>query len=188
MLYAVLSTKHYPNVIAVAKALAAGNPTHYQQLVAYAKNCVEPAYNYFCSKADNDLKPVLDAFKAARYFSPSKFHELKPSAGDIDCLRAFPFLNSSTIIDGLKSEVAAYLAPAEDVFTQIDPIVWWKLHETELPNWAKACRMVLLVQPSSAAAEWVFFHLVKLLHSAATVVPRGLCRNLYHATIQQSFD
>ena len=29
-------------------------------------------------------------------------------------------------------------------------------HETELPHWSKACKMVLLVQPSSAAAKRVF--------------------------------
>ena len=34
----------------------------------------------------NTLKPVSDAFKAAHLFSPFKFHELKPSATDIDCL------------------------------------------------------------------------------------------------------
>ena len=33
---------------------------------------------------------------------------------------------------------------------------WWKQHEIELPNWSRACKMVLLFQPSSAAAERVF--------------------------------
>ena len=97
---------------------------------------MQPAYNYFHLKFNNDLKPVLDAFKAARLFSPSKFHELKPSAADIDCLKAFPFLNSQPTIDGLKSEIPTYMAANEDVPTDF--------------------RLVLLVQPSSAAAERVF--------------------------------
>ena len=76
---------------------------------------MQPAYDYFHLKFNNDLKPVLDAFKAARLFSPSKFHELKPSAADIDCLKAFPFLNSQPTIDGLKSEIPTYMAASEDV-------------------------------------------------------------------------
>ena len=47
--------------------IAGGNPTHEQQFMAYAKACVEPGYNYFCSKFDNGLKPVLIAFKVACY-------------------------------------------------------------------------------------------------------------------------
>ena len=52
-----------------------------------SKACVQPAYKDFYLKFNNDLKPVLDAFKAAHLFSPFKFHELKPSATDIDCLK-----------------------------------------------------------------------------------------------------
>ena len=151
-----MSTQHYPNVVAVARAIAGGNPTHKQKLVAYAKVCVEPAYNYFCSKFDNDLKLVLVAFEAARCFSPSKFYDLEPTVADIDCLRAFPFLDSQPIIYCLKAELPAYLAHAEDVSTEINPVAWWKRHATELPKWAEAFRCILLVQPSSAAAERVF--------------------------------
>ena len=75
MLYASVSNQHYPNVVAVVKAEAKGNATHEQQLVDYSKACVQPAlaYDYFHLKFNNDLKPVLDAFKTARLFSPSKF-------------------------------------------------------------------------------------------------------------------
>ena len=44
---------------------------------------MKPAYNYFHSKFDCDLKPQLMAFKGARYFSPAKIHELRPSISDI---------------------------------------------------------------------------------------------------------
>ena len=80
---------------------------------------------------------------------------MKPSASDLDSLSKFPFLSMSTI-DGLMSELPKYLAASEDVSSQTDIVEWWKLHEAQLPNWAKACQMVLLVQPSSAAAERVF--------------------------------
>ena len=114
-LYASMSNRHYPNVVAVVKAEAKGNATHEQQIINYSKACVQPAYDYFHLKFNNDLKPVLDAFKAASLFSPSKFHELKPSAVDIDCLKAFQFLNSQPTIDGLKSEIPTYMAVSEDV-------------------------------------------------------------------------
>ena len=99
---------------------------------------------------------MLNAFKAARLFSPSKFHELKPSAADIDCLKAFPYLNSQPTIDGLKSEISTYMAASEDVprlLTDINPVAWWKSHAMEPPKLANDFRLVLLVQPSSAAAE-----------------------------------
>ena len=40
--------------------------------------------------------------------------------------------------------------------TDINPVAWWKSHAMELPKWANAFRLVLLVQPSSAAVERVF--------------------------------
>ena len=83
-------------------------------------------YDYFYLKFNNDLKPVLDAFKTARRFSPFKFHELKPSATGIDYLKSFPFLSSQETIDGLKMEIPKYLAASEDVSTEIDLIALWK--------------------------------------------------------------
>ena len=35
-------------------------------------------------------------------------------------------------------------------------LVWWKGYMADLPAWAAACKKLLLVQPSSAAAERVF--------------------------------
>ena len=54
------------------------------------------------------------------------------------------------MIEELKKE---YLSMAEDVDSAIDPIAWWKDH---LPKWSQACKYVILIQPSSAAAERVF--------------------------------
>ena len=50
-------------------------------------------------------------------------------AADLDSLCAFPFLNSTQVIDGLKSELLKYLAAAEDVANQTDIIEWWSSHE-----------------------------------------------------------
>lgn len=83
--------------------------------MAYAKSCVQSAYSYFKTKFDSDLKPTVLAFKAARYFLPSKLRDLKPTATYVDLLRAFTFLDLTSVIDGLKSELPTYLAVAEDV-------------------------------------------------------------------------
>ena len=151
-----MNTEHYPNVAAVARKLANGDPRHEQQLITYAKSCVSAAYAYFKGKFERDLQPAVLAFKAARFFSPHKICELKPSAADIDMVRSIPFLNSQEVLNDLKTELPAYLAAAEDVSPEIDTLHWWKAHESTLPKWAEATRKVLLLQPSSAAAERVF--------------------------------
>ena len=78
------------NVAAVAKQLSHGNSSYENQLVTYAGTCVQPAFDYFELKFSNDLKPVVDAFSADRYFSPSKLSELKPTLTDIDQFAHFP--------------------------------------------------------------------------------------------------
>ena len=156
ILFASVSTLHYPNVAAVAKAEVNGNASHEQQLLDYSKECVQPAYDFFDLKFNNELRPVLDGFKAARLFSLFKLQELKASATDVDCLTAFPFLSSQKTIDGLKMEIPMYMAASEDVSTEIDLITWWKRHAIELPKWAHAFNKVLLVQPSSVAAKKFF--------------------------------
>ena len=80
-------------------------------------------------------------------------------------LRAFPFLNEDIIMDGLSRELAAYFARAGVSF-KVDRMadlaakkvdwVRWRQNEDNLPHWAGAVIVVLLIQPSSAAAEWVF--------------------------------
>ena len=107
------------------------------------------------NKFDIDLKRPLLVFKGARYFDPLKLTELKPTCCDIDELQVLPFLNSKTI-DGLKSELPVYISKAADLSNDICRLAWWKRHAVELPCCSKACKSLLLVQPSSAAAERVF--------------------------------
>ena len=135
LLYSHVSLEHYPNVDAVARLLANGNTTHERQLIAYAKAACVPAYAYFKEKFDNDLRPIVLAFKSTRYLSPSKVNQLKPTANDVYSFAAFLFLNSE-VINGLKSELPEYLAAAEDVSDEFDVLRWWKLHDDNgrLPN------------------------------------------------------
>ena len=64
--------------------------------------------------SSGELKDIVLAFKAARYFVPSKLNELKPTATDIESLKLFPFFDAS-FISQLKAELPAYVAAAEDV-------------------------------------------------------------------------
>ena len=108
-----------------------------------------------------ELNDILLEFKAVRFFSPPQMDELKPTPTEIDTLKKFPFLEDS-LIDRLKEELPSYTAAVEDVSCDVDIAKWWKSHQNELPAWAEACKLVFLVQPSSAAAEQVFSHLENL--------------------------
>ena len=120
---------HYPNVQAIAQELSGGTPAVLQQWVDYAKACVRPGLQYFVDKFTQELGGTVAAFKAACLFLPAKVVELNPDAAAVDSLQAFPFFDAS-VIAALKSELPSYLAKAAD--------------------------SVILVQPSSAAAERIF--------------------------------
>ena len=146
------------NVRAIATAISEEDPCqNVTALERSAKACVEPAITWFLRKFNVDLYDVVVAFKAARLFCPVRIQWLKPTNALVESLRVFPFLDSDTTIDGLKAELPAYLAAAEDVVipTEEKKVEWWCGHEEQLPRWASAVKQVLLVQPSSATAERV---------------------------------
>lgn len=92
-------------------------------------------------------------FKAARYMCPVCIQRLKLTQQSVEVLRIFPFL------DDLKAKLPASLADTEDVVinTEERKVKWWHDHKNQLPHcWASAVKKVLLVQPSSVAAERVF--------------------------------
>ena len=49
-----------------------------------------------------------------------------------------------------------YLSKTCGVSPSIDILDWWKANEGSLPHWSSAAQKILLIQPSSAAAERVF--------------------------------
>ena len=119
---------------------------------------MNPAFEYFKSKFDpsrGELRETLLAFKASRYFAPNQLNELRPSPTEVDRLKSFPFL-SHQLIEEMKCELPAYLSLAEDVSADVNVTSWWKDHEQDIPSWGEASKLMLLVQPSSAAAERVF--------------------------------
>ena len=85
------------------------------------------------------MEGPLACFKAVRFLSPSKVHEICPSASQLDKLiDSFPFLHGS--LSGLKSKLPAYLhvAAAEDVSPDLCPLEFWRRHEDFLLSWAAA--------------------------------------------------
>ena len=154
-LRATISNEYYPNVSAVAKDLSTVS-SQSTQLMKYAKLCVKPAYEYFEEKFSEDLAIALSLFKCACLFDPSKVVDINPSVNKIEQLRVFPFLNSDSVIHELKTELPKYIAASHDVASTADRKGWWKRNSEILPSWSNACKSVLLIQPSSAAAERCF--------------------------------
>ena len=131
-LFPSIYLEHYPNTVAMARLLENGMLARERQLIDYAKTCVEPAYAYFKSKFEGKLKPLVQAFKAARIFSPSKANELKPTTRDVNELQCFSF--DSSLLEGLKAELVTYLACCDDVSTETPICNWWRNHESEIPK------------------------------------------------------
>ena len=119
----------------------------------YAQSCIQPGFDYFVNWFTGELSSQLEAFKAARLFVPHKVVHMCPDASSVDSLRAFPFLKSDILIANLKT----YLGRASNVAAEVDPLPWWSQQISDLPTWVSAFRQVLLIQPSSAAAE-KYFH------------------------------
>ena len=154
MLQASINNQHYPSVNAVARQLSAGNSVVMTQLVQYAQSCIQPGLLYFTTQLGSSLKVPLAAFKAARLLNPHKVIEMLPTASDVDQLSAFSFL-TSMVLSNLKAELPTYVAKADGVDPNL-PLRWWKNNCDFLPHWSALARQILLVQPSSAAAERVF--------------------------------
>ena len=151
---AAIQVCHLPNTTAIAKRLVNSTTTE-QSLIQYAKTCIHPGYEYFIQKFNLELKPVVDAFKSAQLFIPTKIHDIKPNASTVDTLRSFKFLDNDQTVNNLKSELPTYLALTEDII-DVDSLLWWEKNSKKLPFWANACKKVILCQPSSASVERVF--------------------------------
>ena len=99
---------YYPNLQAVAHTVSFGDSDAEQELIVYAKSCVQPRIAYYFQQLSSSMKEPLEAFKAARPFSPYKLQGVKPSTGAIDAFVSFPFL-SSNISALLREEFPLYI-------------------------------------------------------------------------------
>ena len=124
-------------VRAIAIAIAEEDPCqNVTALERRANACVRPAITWFLRKFNVDFYDVVVTFKAARLFCPVRIQWLKPTNALVESLRAFRFLDSDATVDGLKAELPAYLAAAEDVVipTEEKKVEWWCGHEEQLPR------------------------------------------------------
>ena len=150
---------HLPNVHAVAVAIVDADPAqNVAALEQEAKRSVQPAIEWFLRKFNVELHNTLSTFKAARIMCPVTVQWLRPTPANVEALRQFPFLDSNDVINDLVTEMPNYLAAAQDVIMacEQDKVKWWRQQSDNLPHWSSAVMKVLLVQPSSAAAERVF--------------------------------
>ena len=155
---ASVATENIPNIRAIAEKLTRKPPSHphHEQWVSYARNCVQSGLDYFVNQLTSSLKMSLAIFKGCRLFSPQKVREMKPTAQSLDeSLSCIPFIDAAER-EGLKEELPTYLARVADIDKMFDQLEWWKLNSSTLPNWSTAAKKIVLVQPSSAAAERVF--------------------------------
>lgn len=111
---------------------------------------------YFNQTVMGAMNHQTEIFKAARLFSPHQICQLRPVANDIDVVTSIAFLNDAALIENLKNELPRYIARADGIADDVDPVGWWKINEAELPFWSAAAKLVLLMQPSSASSERVF--------------------------------
>uniref|UniRef100_A0A1X7T8Q5 HAT C-terminal dimerisation domain-containing protein n=1 Tax=Amphimedon queenslandica TaxID=400682 RepID=A0A1X7T8Q5_AMPQE len=149
-----IATAYYPNTNVVIRKLAKNDNTVKKQLEDYSKSCAQPGYAYFNTKFNIDLKDALLVFKVACYFDPVKVTELQPRCCDINDLKALKFLaENNNTIDSLKRELPVYLSKASGISNDTCKLRWWNRHSSQLPYWSKVCKSLLLLQPSSAAAE-----------------------------------
>ena len=165
-LTAGIHTAYYPNLEAVARTLCGGQAVSLQQWIEYDKSCLKSGLDYFHDKFKNDLSTSVEAFKAAQLFVPSKMMEMQITAVEVDTFEAFPFLNNSSSLHNLKS------GKATGVSADVDTWSWWQTHSAELPHWSATVRDVVLVQPSSAAAERIFSLLKASFNNSRIVLYR----------------
>ena len=151
---AAVRVAHTPNTEAVIHSMSSQLSVQ-QRHRSYARSCMQPALDYFKELLDFTLKKQISVFKAVRVFNPQKVAMLKPDVSHVNALQIIPFFKDEEL-EKLKAELPSYLAKADDISDELDPLEWWKLNATALPYWSNAVKKVLAIQPSSAAAERVF--------------------------------
>ena len=96
-----------------------------------------------------------------------------------------PFLNTNDVIQSLKDQLPTYLVKAAEINDAFDirsdSMRWWKDVSFDLPSWSSAVQNVVLVQPSSAAAESLFITHDHVWRPAALCLG-GLCRGCSYAS------
>lgn len=122
---------------------------------------VEPSFVFFDQKLI-DLAEPLAIFDSCRLFDPRCIAALAQDADEVErMLKRFPFVTAATVVV-LLAHLAEYTARAaanpvtldDDGNACID--AWWNDAEVDCPHWFETAKQVMILQPSSAAAERIF--------------------------------
>ena len=90
-------------------------------------------------------------------------------------------------IANLAQELPLYIAAAERVSVACEEgkvTTWWAAHRDTLPHWCALVQKLLLIQPSSAAAERVF----SLLASAFTSQQDSALQDCLEASVMLRYN
>ena len=88
-------------------------------------------------------------------------------------------LEQNTGITGnILGMIVEFMPGLMGLFNVLLLVEWWKAHEPDIPTWADAYKLILLVQLSSAAAERVFSLIVAKFNQYSVVSSTGLWRTL----------
>ena len=155
-----------------------------QTFIDYATQCIQPAKDFFEDSVNEELSQVVSALKAARLFSPSKVHEMKPTTAAVDELKAFPFLSDK--LEYLMLELPMYIAAAKDVSHTTDMLEWWKSKESKLPHSADRSMEAALLCSAFVGSCWEsFFSSEQIILQATGTLYGRLYRIVLNAPIQQ---
>jgi hypothetical protein len=166
-----------PNTRAVAEAqVNASFPAELQPrkdarvnaLILEQLEKVEPSFVYFEAKLV-ELKEMVDIFTACRLFDPTRIAGVHADEVERQ-LKLFPFLGPG-VVDLLVADLSIYCAHAvanpiqRDADGDLEYESWWEACAATngMHNWYEAAIKVLILQPSSAAAERVFSMLKALM-------------------------
>lgn len=153
-----MKMENYPNIQAVVRSIVGASKTADTQLkwMKHARDCIKPAADYFNEHIKAEIMSVpLKAFKTARMFDPHHMKKVKPEGASLNSLSCIPFLTTS-ILDELQNEFPKYVALIDEISPEYTTLEFWRDNAVALPKWSESARMVMLLQPSSAAAERVF--------------------------------
>ena len=81
---------------------------------SYARNCMQPALDYFKGLLDSSLKENISIFKAVRIFNQQKVAMLKPDVSHVNALQIILFFKNDEL-EKPKAELPSYLAKADDI-------------------------------------------------------------------------
>ncbi|KAK3734379.1 hypothetical protein QZH41_007564 [Actinostola sp. cb2023] len=159
---AFIHVQNFPTITNTLQEMFPLNVADQRRWYQYAVGeCLVPAFAYYSQTLVNDpvVARSVRVFKAARLFNPKYVKVSRPNAADIDQLGEIPFVDNNQI-QSLRRELPMYLVKAADIHDDFDPLVdmwpWWKVQDQELLAWSAAVQRIVLIQPSSAAAERVF--------------------------------